>query len=74
MNLNGYENDNESDDMMTETTKATIGLITETTKAKNDDEWRRVVATYAVTTFVQNEKSQRCTALNPNVAAGPHFG
>ena len=58
MSLNGYENDNESDDMMTETTKATIGLITETTKAKNDDEWRRVVARNVWTTFPQNEQSQ----------------
>ena len=46
MSLNGYENDNESDDM------------TETTKAKNDDEWRRVVATNMLTTFPQNEQSQ----------------
>ena len=58
MSLNGYEDDNESDDMMTETTKATIGLITETTKAKNDDEWRRVVARNVLTTFPQNEQSQ----------------
>ncbi len=58
MSVNGYENDNESDDMMTETTKATIGLITETTKAKNDDEWRRVVATNMLTTFPQNQQSQ----------------
>ena len=58
MSLNGYEDDNESNDMMTETTKTTIGLITETTKAKNDDEWRRVVARNVLTTFPQNEQSQ----------------
>ena len=58
MSLNGYEGDNDSNDMMTDTTKATIGLITETTKAKNDDEWRRVVARNVLTTFPQNEQSQ----------------
>ena len=44
--LNGCENDNESDDM------------TETTNAKNDDEWRRVVARNVLATFPQNEQSQ----------------
>ena len=38
MSLNGHENDNESDGLMTKTTKATIGLITETTKAKNKND------------------------------------